>query len=107
VSELREGASALLTCLADHLRRPHLELAECFTDLKEGIVDLLSKAIEAGENPENEIDFSVQNAKENLAVLLEYYAKELQGGTDLRKLLTHPALTGFAKATLDAVGAAK
>ncbi len=77
------------------------------TDLKEGVANLISKAVEAGENPENEINFSVQNAKENLAALLEHYAEELQGGGGLEKLLTHPALRGFAKATLEAVGTAK
>ena len=104
---LRSDASSLLARLAEHLREPNLDVNELLTDLREGTVSLLAKAIEAGENPENEIDFSVRNAKENLALLLEYYAGELQGEGVIQKVLTHPAVTSFAKATLEAVGAAK
>jgi hypothetical protein len=68
---------------------------------------LISKAIEAGENPENGINLPFQDVKENLAALLEYYAKELQGGDGLKKLLTHPSLYGLAKTTLEAVSAIK
>jgi hypothetical protein len=93
-----------LTTLAGRLRQPNLDVREFFGDLKEGMLDLLSKAVEAGENSENEIDFSVQNAKENLAVLLEYYAKQVKGGEGLKKLLTHPKLRDYAKATLETVG---
>lgn len=103
VKELRGDASALLTSLASRLREPNLDVTAFLNTLKEGIVDLSSKAVAAGENPENEIDFSVQQAKQNLAVLLEYYAEQLQGGKGLKKLLTHPPLRDFAKATLDAV----
>ena len=104
---LRSDASSLLARLAEHLRRPNLDVNELLTDLREGTVSLLTKAIEAGENPENEIEYMVQNAKNNLAALLEYYAEQVQGGLDLKRLLTHPALTGVAKATLEAVGAAQ
>jgi len=104
VEELRGDASSLLNSLAGRLREPDLDVAGFFSELNAGILDLLSKAIEAGENPENEIDFSVQNAKQNLATLLEYYASELQGGSGLKKLLTHPPLRDIAKATLEAVG---
>ena len=69
------------------------------------MIDLIAKAIEAGENPKNEVDFSVQNAKENVAVLLEYYADELQGGTGLQKILTHPALTEITRATIEVASA--
>jgi hypothetical protein len=104
VSELRDDASGLLTSLAARLREPKLDVRSMLAELKDGIVDLVAKAIEAGENPENEIDFSVESAKENLAVLLEYYAKEIQGGDGLKRLATHPMLQGVAKATLEAVG---
>ena len=69
----------------------------------EGVLGLLSKSVAAGEDPENEIDFSVQDAKGKLADLMEYYAKQIEGGNGLKRLLTHPALTSFAKATLEAV----
>jgi radical SAM superfamily enzyme YgiQ (UPF0313 family) len=104
VNELRSDASGLLTSLAARLREPKLDVRSMLAELKAGIVDLVAKAIEAGENPENEIDFSVENAKENLALLLEYYAKEIQGGDGLKRLATHPTLRGVAKATLEAVG---
>jgi len=104
VNELRGDVTSLLTTLAGRLRQPNLDVREFFGDLKEGMLDLLSKAVEAGENSENEIDFSVQNAKENLAVLLEYYAKQVKGGEGLKKLLTHPKLRDYAKATLETVG---
>ncbi len=104
VKELRNDASSLLLSLAERLRKPSLDTGEFLTELKDGVVGLLSKAVEAGENPENEIDFSVQTAKKNLAVVLEHYADQLQNGKSMKKLLTHPALTSFAKATLDAVG---
>ncbi len=106
VAELRTDASSLLTRLADHLRQPNLETSALLGELKDGVVDLLSKAVAAGEDPENEIGFMVQNAKENLAALLEYYAGEIEGG-GLKRLLTHPAVTGFARATLEAVGSGK
>ncbi len=102
--ELRGDASTLLTNIANRLREPRLDARALLAELKEGVVDLIAKAIEVGENPGNEINFSVQNAKENLALLLEYYANEIQGGSGLMKLATHPALQGLAKATLDAVG---
>jgi haloalkane dehalogenase len=104
VDDLKGDASSLLTSMADKLRQPKLDVRDLLSDLKDGVIDLIAKAVEAGENPENEIDFSVQNAKENLALLLEYYAKEIQGGDGLKKLLTHPALQGLAKETLEAVG---
>ena len=107
VKTLRSDASSLLVRLAEHLREPNLDVSAFLTDLREGAVSLLAKAIEAGEDPENEIAFMVQNAKNNLADLLEYYADQVQGESDLKKLLTHPALTVIAKATLEAVGAAK
>lgn len=98
--ELSKDFHSLLIGLANHLREPHLDIVEFLSDLKDGVVNLLVKAVEAGENPENEIDFMAHNAKENLAALLEYYAKEIQGGSGLKKLLKHPALAGFAKTTL-------
>lgn len=103
-SELRQDASSLLLSIAEHLRQPKLDVPALVAETGARTVSLLAKAIEAGENPENEIDFSVQNAKEKLAVLLDYYAKQIDGGNGLKKLLTHPALAGFAKATLEAVG---
>jgi radical SAM superfamily enzyme YgiQ (UPF0313 family) len=103
VDEIRQDASALLTSLAAQLREPNLNVGSLAVTLKEGIGDLVSKAITAGENPENEISFSVGQAKENLAVLLEYYAEQLQGGDGLKKLLTHPPLRDIAKATLEAM----
>ena len=105
VSELRDDASSLLVSLAEQLRRPNLDVNDFVTELREGIIDLISKAVEAGENKENGINLPIQNAKENLAALLEYYAKELQGGEGLKKLLTHPSLYGLAKTTLEAVSA--
>ncbi len=102
--ELRDDASTLLTNLADHLRQPNMDVKGFLGDLKTGVASLLSKAFEAGENPENEIDYSVQNAKENVAALFEYYAKQIQGGDGLKKLATHPVVRSFAKATLDVVG---
>ena len=107
VGELRGDASSLLNSLAGRIREPELDVAGLFSELSGGILGLISKAVAAGENPENEIDFSVQEAKENLALLLEYYAKEFQGGSGLKKLLTHPALTGLAKTTLEAAGVAE
>jgi len=104
---LRSDASSLLSCLAEHLRRPNLDVQELLTDMKAGVINLIAKAVEAGENPENEIDYMVQNAKNSLATLLEHYAEALQGEIDLKRLLTHPTLTGLAKATLEAVGAEK
>jgi hypothetical protein len=104
VTELRQDASSILLSLASHLREPNLDAPAMLAEASAGIIALAAKAIEAGENPENEIDFSVQNAKEKVAVLLEYYARQLQEGDGLKKLLTHPALAGFAKATLEAVG---
>jgi septum formation topological specificity factor MinE len=105
VGELRDDASSLLVSLAGQLRRPNLDVNDFVTELREGIIDLISKAVEAGENKENGINLPIQNAKENLAALLEYYAKELQGGEGLKKLLTHPSLYGLAKTTLEAVSA--
>jgi len=107
VKELRDDASSLLTGLAAHLRQPNTDVGALASDLNTGILNLLSKAIAAGEDPENEISFMVQSAKENLAALLEYYANELKGGDGLEKILTHPALTGLAKTTLELAGAAK
>ncbi|MBW2567255.1 MAG: hypothetical protein JRE24_10385, partial [Deltaproteobacteria bacterium] len=98
--ELRDDASSLLISLAGHLRRPNLDVNDFMAVLKEKTVGLVSKAINAGENPENEVNLLIQSAKENLAVLLEHYAKELQGGDGLKRLLTHPLLYGFAKDTL-------
>jgi haloalkane dehalogenase len=103
-SELRSDASGLLTSLAARLREPKLDVHSMLTELKDGLIDIIAKAVEAGEDPENEIDFSVQRAKENLALLLEYYAKEIQGGDGLKRLATHPVLTGLAKDTVEAVG---
>jgi hypothetical protein len=105
VSELRDDASFLLVSLAERLRQPNLNVNDFVTELRGGIVDLISKAVEAGENPENGINLPIQDVKENLAALLEYYAKELQGGEGLKKLLTHPSLYGLAKTTLEAVSA--
>jgi haloalkane dehalogenase len=99
-NELRTDASSLLKGLAKRLREPNFDVSEFLSELKEGGINLLSKAFEAGENPENEINFMVQNAKESLAALLEYYAKEVQGGSGLKKLLKRPTLTEFAKATI-------
>ncbi|RJP17397.1 MAG: hypothetical protein C4520_16675 [Candidatus Abyssobacteria bacterium SURF_5] len=106
VKELRTDASSLLHSMANHLRAPKVDVREMLGELKNGLTDLLVKAIEAGENPENEIDFSVSNAKDKMALLLDYYATQLQDGNGLKKLLTHPAVTTFAKATLEAVKAA-
>ena len=103
-AELRQDTSSLLNSMADHLRQPRLNVSALLEDTSGGITALLAKAVAAGEAPENEIDFSVQNAKEKLAVLLEYYAGQLQGGNGLKDLLTHPALTGLAKATLEMAG---
>jgi haloalkane dehalogenase len=103
VAELRDDTSSILQSMAQHLRQPKLDLPEMLSETGAAIAALLAKAVEAGENPENEIDFSVQNAKEKLAVLLDYYAQQMQGGNGLKELLTHPALAGFAKATLEAV----
>ena len=102
-TELRADASSLLLSMAERLRQPKLDVRAGLSELKDGLIDMVVKAVEAGENPENEIDFSVQKAKENLAVLLDYYADELQGGSGLKAILTHPALHDLAKATIDAV----
>jgi len=104
-TELRAGASSLLTSLAAKLREPTLDVSNLLTELQTGLIDLIAKAIEAGEDPENEIDFSVRNAKENIATLLEYYADELQGGSGLQKILTHPSLTEIARATIEVASA--
>jgi hypothetical protein len=106
VRELRDDASAVLRTVADHLREPSLDVNGLVADVKERIVNLVAKAVEAGEDPANEVDFAVSNAKEKLAVLMDYYAGQLQGGAGLKKLLTHPGVTTFAKATLKAVSAA-
>jgi hypothetical protein len=106
VEEFRGDAASLLTSLAKGLRQERTDLPALLEELKDGVIGLASAAIEAGENPENEINFSVQNAKENLAVLLDYYADQLKGGDGVKKLLTHPKLTGLAKATLEAAGIA-
>ena len=103
VGELRSDASAVLQSMATHLRSPKLDVPAMLNDLKEGVAGLAIKAVAAGEDPENEVDYSVQNAKEKVAALLDYYAAQLQGGEGLKKILTHPALTSLAKATLDAV----
>lgn len=95
--ELRDDASSLLISLAGRLRRPNLDVNDFMNELRVKTMSLISKAINAGENPENEINLPIQNAKENLAVLLEHYAKELKGGAGLKRLLTHPSLYGFAK----------
>jgi haloalkane dehalogenase len=104
VEELRIDASSLLKTLAGQIREPKLDASLFLATLGKGVTQLLSKAIEAGENPENEIDFSVQTAKSNLAELLEYYAGEIEGGSGLKKVLTHPALRSIARTTLKAVG---
>jgi radical SAM superfamily enzyme YgiQ (UPF0313 family) len=103
VEELQQDASSLLHSLANHLREPRLDLPAMISEAEEGISRLLSKAVAAGEDPENEIDYSVQNAKEKLAVLLDYYAGEVAGGNGLTRLLTHPGVTSFAKPILEAV----
>jgi hypothetical protein len=103
-AELRADAVAVLTSLADHMRQPNLDVRAAAADLKDGIVDLMAKAVEIGENPDNEIDFSVKSAKEKIAVVLDYYAERLQNGGEIKKALTHPTVRGFAKAVLDAVG---
>lgn len=95
--ELQDDASSLLFSLAGHLRQPKLNVNAFMTDFKEKASNLISKAICAGETPENEIHLPIQNAKENLAALLDYYAKELQGGDGLKRLMTHPSLYGIAK----------
>ena len=106
-AELRSDAVSLLTSLADRLRQPKLDVAAFSSTPGTGIIDLLSRAVETGENPENEIEFSVQDAKENLAVLLEYYAKEIAGEGGLKRLLTHPPLFDLAKEKLEAATSAK
>ncbi len=103
--ELRADASSLLLNLANRLRQPNLDVKAFFGDLGTGLLDLATKTIAAGEDPANEIDFAVNNAKDKLAVVLEHYAKELQGEDSLKKVITHPTLRGLAKATLEAVGA--
>jgi len=105
VSDLRRDASSILKSLADHLRQPRVDVPAMLSEAGAGLTALLAKAVEAGEDPENEIDFSVQNAKEKLAVLLDYYAQGLEGGNGLKELLTHPAVAGFAKDILEAVTA--
>jgi len=103
--ELRQDSSSLLISLAGRLREPNLDVQATLTELKEGITGLISKAIAAGEAPQNEIDFNVAQAKENLALLLQYYAEQVQGGDGLKKLFTHPPLRDLAKITLEVVSA--
>ncbi len=103
VRELRDDASALLESLANSLRTPALDTQKFLSTAFSGIADILAKAVAAGEDPDNEIDFMVQNAKEQLATLLEHYARELQGGDGLPKPLTHPALRGLAEKAFEAV----
>jgi len=104
-SELREDASSLLVTLAGHLRQPNLDVSDLADELRKGIGGLISKAVETGEDPENGINLPLQGVKENLALLLEYYTEELQGGEGLKKLLTHPPLYKIAKSTLDLASA--
>jgi len=105
IADLRGDASSLLTSLAGRLRKPKLDVAGLLGEFGGGVVDLLAKAVAAGEDPENEIDFSVREAKENLAILIEYYAGILKDGDDLKKLLTHPPLRDLAKATIEIIAA--
>lgn len=100
--ELRDDASSLFISLAGHLRRPKMDVNAATAELKEGVIGLLAKAIETAEDPAYGVSSSVEKAKENLADLLEYYAEELQGGNGLKRLLTHPPLTGLAEAVLSA-----
>lgn len=95
--ELRNGAFSLLNSLAHKLRRPNLEPSEFLSHATAELADLLSTAVRAGENPENEVSFMVQRAKENAAVLLEHYAAEAGGQGGLKKPVTHPPIYEFAK----------
>jgi hypothetical protein len=103
--ELRDDAASLLNSSANHLRQPQLDLSTALAELKHGILGLVTKAVSAGENPDNEVSFMVQSAKESLADVLDHYAAQLKGEVDMKRLLTHPTLTYLAKATLEAVGA--
>jgi len=107
IEGLRADAASSLNSLAGKLRRPRLDTSESISDLKEGILGLLSKAMDTAEAPENEINFMVQNAKENVAVLLEYYAGQVRGEGVLKKPLTHPPLFDLAKETLEAAAPAE
>jgi hypothetical protein len=103
--ELRDDAASLLNSSANQLRQPQLDLSTALAELKHGILGLVTKAVSAGENPDNEVSFMVQSAKESLADVLDHYAAQLKGEVDMKRLLTHPTLTYLAKATLEAVGA--
>jgi hypothetical protein len=97
VGELRDQASSLLKTAADRLRAPNTAVVNSLGELKKGAGTLVGNAIEAAENPENEISFMLQNAKENLAVLFEHYAKQLDDSDVPKKLLTHPPLWSVAQ----------
>jgi radical SAM superfamily enzyme YgiQ (UPF0313 family) len=101
--ELRGEASSVLNSLAARLRRPKLDTADSISEIKEGVLGLISKAVETAENPDNEIDFMTQNAKENVATLLEYYAEQTRGEGVLPKPVTNPPLFDLAQETLEAV----
>jgi len=105
VGELRDDASSLLMQLAGNIRKPTLGVSTSIQGLKKGTIDLLAKAIETSENPENEISFMASNAKENLAALIEYHAENLRDGSGLKRLATHAPLAGLANETLEAVDA--
>ena len=105
IADLRGDASSLLASLAGRMRAPKLDVAGLLGEVGGGMVDLLAKAVAAGEDPQNEIDFSVKDAKENVAILLEYYAGILKDGDDLKKLLTHPPLRDLAKTTIEIIAA--
>jgi len=104
--ELRDEASAALTSLAGKLRKPKLDARDSISRIKEGLLGLVCKAIETAEEPENEIDFSVQNAKKSLAALLEYHAEQARGESDLKRPVTHPPLWSLAKETIEAAATA-
>jgi len=103
--ELRREASSLLNSLATKLRQPRLDVRDSLADLNDGVLGLLSRTVATGENPENEVTFMLGNAKQSLALLLDYYANEVKDGNNLKKLQTHAPLAGIAQATVEGVSA--
>lgn len=102
VSELRNDGSSILQTLAEQLRKPRLDTGSLLEKLKTDVIDSLTGAMSVAEDPENEISFMVQNAKDNVAGLLEHYAERTKGGKELKKPLTHPELFDIAEPILEA-----
>ncbi len=103
VKEVRSGSAALFNDLAGQLRQEKLDTRKFLSSLQGGVSALATKVVEAGENPANGVDEEVRVAKNKLADMLEFYAKVVGGTLGLKKIATHPDLSGMVRNTIEGV----